>query len=103
MVYRIYVFVYTREAKVEFGEAVARKLKLTKDGTTVLWPQPADDPEDPQNVRLAVCDDAITIVNMWSSQWSDFRKGLQLLIITLAAIVPDFDSGTGASGFYIAG
>lgn len=39
-----------REAKIEFGEAVAKKLKLSADGTKVLWPQPADDPEDPQNV-----------------------------------------------------
>src|ERR1700683_5094598 len=40
-----------REAKIEFGETVASKLKLTSDGTKVLWPQPTDDPEDPQNVR----------------------------------------------------
>ncbi|KIP03999.1 hypothetical protein PHLGIDRAFT_129814 [Phlebiopsis gigantea 11061_1 CR5-6] len=66
------------EAKVEFGEAVAKTLKLSEDGSTVLWPQPSDDPEDPQN-------------------WSDFRKGLQLLIIILAAIVPDFDNGTGTA------
>ena len=39
-----------REAKVEFGEAIAARLKLSKDGTKVLWPQPTDDPEDPQNV-----------------------------------------------------
>lgn len=39
-----------REAKVEFGEAVAKNLKLSSDGLTVLWPQPTDDPEDPQNV-----------------------------------------------------
>ncbi|KAF7794090.1 hypothetical protein EIP86_005220 [Pleurotus ostreatoroseus] len=64
------------EARIEFGEAVAKKLKLSKDGTKVLWPQPADDPLDPQN-------------------WSDFQKNLQLFIITLAAIVPDFDSGIG--------
>ncbi|EKM53342.1 uncharacterized protein PHACADRAFT_259649 [Phanerochaete carnosa HHB-10118-sp] len=62
------------EAKVEFGEEVSKRLKLTADGKTVLWPQPADDPEDPQN-------------------WSDVRKGFQLFIITLAAIVPDFDNG----------
>ncbi|EKM49828.1 uncharacterized protein PHACADRAFT_265536 [Phanerochaete carnosa HHB-10118-sp] len=62
------------EAKVEFGEEVAKALKLTPDGTTVLWPQPSDDPEDPQN-------------------WSNVRKGFQLFIITLAAIVPDFDNG----------
>lgn len=30
-------------------------------------------------------------------QWSNFRKHVQLVIITLAAIVPDFDSGIGAS------
>lgn len=41
----------SREAKIELGEAVAAKLKLSADGTKVLWPQPTDDPEDPQNVR----------------------------------------------------
>ena len=41
-----------REARIEFGDSVAKKLKLTKDGTKVLWPQPTDDPEDPQNVRV---------------------------------------------------
>ena len=39
-----------REAKVEFGEAIASKLKLSADGRTVLWPQPSDDTDDPQNV-----------------------------------------------------
>lgn len=39
-----------REARIEFGDAVAKTLKLSSDGTTVLWPQPTDDPEDPQNV-----------------------------------------------------
>lgn len=65
-----------REAKIEFGEAVASRLKLSSDGTKILWPQPTDSPLDPQN-------------------WSDRRKALQLFIITLAAIVPDFDSGIG--------
>ncbi|THH30557.1 hypothetical protein EUX98_g3634 [Antrodiella citrinella] len=69
------------EAKIEFGESVAQKLKLTKDGKTVLWPQPADDPEDPQN-------------------WSDFRKHVQLVIVTLAAIIPDFDSGIGIASIF---
>lgn len=41
-----------REAKIEFGEEIASRLKLTSDGTKVLWPQPTDDPEDPQNVLL---------------------------------------------------
>ncbi|KAJ3525710.1 hypothetical protein NM688_g8364 [Phlebia brevispora] len=69
------------EARIEFGEAVAKKLKLSKDGTKVLWPQPADDPLDPQN-------------------WSDFQKNLQLFIVTLAAIVPDFDSGIGIASIF---
>jgi hypothetical protein len=30
-----------------------------------------------------------------TTQWSDRRKGFQLFIIVLAAIVPDFDSGIG--------
>lgn len=32
---------------------------------------------------------------MGCSKWSDGRKTAQLIIITLAAIVPDFDSGIG--------
>ncbi|KDQ60318.1 hypothetical protein JAAARDRAFT_602778 [Jaapia argillacea MUCL 33604] len=69
------------EARVEFGDRVASKLKLTADGTKVLWPQPSDDPEDPQN-------------------WSDYRKSVQLFIVTLAAIVPDFDSGVGIASIF---
>ncbi|TFY50250.1 hypothetical protein EVJ58_g11126 [Rhodofomes roseus] len=69
------------EAKIEFGEDVAKRLKLSADGTKVLWPQPTDDPEDPQN-------------------WSDRRKNFQLFIITLAAIVPDFDSGIGIASIF---
>ena len=42
--------ILSREAKVEFGEAAASKLKLSRDGTKVLWPQPSDDLQDPQNV-----------------------------------------------------
>jgi len=41
----------TREARTEFGDEVASRLKLSSDGTFVLWPQPSDDPDDPQNVR----------------------------------------------------
>ncbi|KAF8198617.1 MFS general substrate transporter [Pholiota molesta] len=69
------------EAKIELGETVAAKLKLTSDGTKVLWPQPTDSALDPQN-------------------WSDRRKNLQLFIITLAAIVPDFDSGIGIASVF---
>jgi hypothetical protein len=64
------------EAANELPSAVFSKLKLSPDGKLVLWPQPTDSPLDPQN-------------------WSARRKGTLLMIITLAAIVPDFDSGIG--------
>lgn len=38
------------EAKIEFGATFAAKLKLSQDGAKVLWPQPTDSPDDPQNV-----------------------------------------------------
>ena len=66
----------SREAKVVLGTAVAARLKLSEDGTKVLWPQPTDSARDPQN-------------------WSMQRKNLQLFIITLASISPDFNSGIG--------
>ncbi|KAK0192766.1 major facilitator superfamily domain-containing protein [Armillaria mellea] len=71
----------TEEAKVEFGEVFASKLKLSRDGTKVLWPQPTDSPRDPQN-------------------WSDTRKSMYLIMITLAAIVPDFDGGIGVAAIF---
>ncbi|PFH48084.1 hypothetical protein AMATHDRAFT_6124 [Amanita thiersii Skay4041] len=69
------------EAKVEFGVEAAARLKLSADGTKVLWPQPTDSSLDPQN-------------------WSDFQKTLHLIIITLASIVPDFDSGIGIAAIF---
>jgi hypothetical protein len=69
------------EAKIELGDVIASKLKLTQDGTKVLWPQPTDDPNDPQN-------------------WSYHRKTVQLIIITLASVVPDFDAGIGIAGIF---
>ncbi|KAG9311613.1 hypothetical protein JVU11DRAFT_7823 [Chiua virens] len=70
-----------QQAKVEFGEDVASRLKLSEDGTIVLWPQPTNDPNDPQN-------------------WSNGRKALHLLIATMAAFVPDFDSAIGGSSLH---
>ncbi|KAL0568437.1 hypothetical protein V5O48_013549, partial [Marasmius crinis-equi] len=64
------------EARLEFGEAFSSRLKLTKDGKTILWPQPRDDPADPQN-------------------WSSRKKAIHIIIVTLATIVPDFDSAIG--------
>lgn len=42
------------KARIEFGETFTSKLKLTDDGTTILWPQPTDDPRDPQNVCVSL-------------------------------------------------
>ncbi|KIM42243.1 hypothetical protein M413DRAFT_444680 [Hebeloma cylindrosporum] len=69
------------EASRELPPAVFSKLKLSPDGKLVLWPQPTDSPLDPQN-------------------WSSRRKGMLLMIITLAAIVPDFDSGIGIAAIF---
>jgi len=49
---------YSREARIEFGDEVALRLKLSPDGKIVLWPQPSDDPEDPQNV--SPCSEGVT-------------------------------------------
>lgn len=87
-----------RQARVEFGEALASNLKLSKDGSMVLWPQPSDDPNDPQNVRVLLNINVlvqIMIIIFMVYQWSDQRKALHLLIITMAAFVPDFDSAIG--------
>ncbi|KAK0192754.1 major facilitator superfamily domain-containing protein [Armillaria mellea] len=69
------------EAKIEFGETLASRLKLSRDGTKVLWPQPTDSARDPQN-------------------WTDTRKSIHLFIVTLASIVPDFDSGIGIAAIF---
>ncbi|XP_006463839.1 hypothetical protein AGABI2DRAFT_120636 [Agaricus bisporus var. bisporus H97] len=69
------------EARAEFGPEIASRLKLTKDGSKILWPQPTDDPNDPQN-------------------WSNRQKHFQLFIITLAAVVPDFDSAIGIASVF---
>ncbi|KAJ7127881.1 MFS general substrate transporter [Mycena epipterygia] len=70
-----------KEAQNEFGKDVAARLKLSSDGTSILWPQPTSNPEDPQN-------------------WSDGRKALQLLIITLASTLPDFVGSIGVASIF---
>ncbi|KAG6915345.1 hypothetical protein DXG01_012019 [Tephrocybe rancida] len=69
------------EARIEFGEAIASRLKLSRDGTKILWPQPHDSELDPMN-------------------WSDRRKNFLLFIVILATIVPDFDSGIGIAAIF---
>ncbi|KLO19176.1 MFS general substrate transporter [Schizopora paradoxa] len=70
------------EAYIEFGEEIASSLKLTEDGTKILWPQPYDDARDPQN-------------------WSNERKNAQLLICTLTAITPNFYDSIGIAGVFV--
>jgi hypothetical protein len=88
------IFSCNREAYIEFGDTVASRLKLSADGTIVLWPQPTDDPEDPQNVRLHLIGDHV-ILTPYTFQWPERRKTIQLTIVILASIVADFDSGIG--------
>ncbi|KAG2020937.1 membrane protein [Coprinopsis cinerea AmutBmut pab1-1] len=66
------------QAKEVFGDEVASKLKLSKDGTKILWPQPSDSSNDPQN-------------------WSNRRKATQLCVITLAVIVPGLVLGANTN------
>lgn len=65
--YAVPTAVSTSEAHIEFGVEVASRLKLSPDTKTVLWPQPADDPEDPQNVRLLLS------TTPWGSRCVDCR------------------------------
>jgi len=69
------------EACIEFGKEIASSLKLSEDGTKILWPQPYDDVRDPQN-------------------WNSRRKNVQLLIVTLAAITPNFYVAIGIAGVF---
>ncbi|KPI38023.1 putative MFS-type transporter [Cyphellophora attinorum] len=52
-------------------------LKHANDGTTILLPQPSDDPHDPLN-------------------WSWMKKHLILIIVSMSAFLPDYGSATGA-------
>ncbi|KAI9849435.1 MAG: hypothetical protein M1837_004055 [Sclerophora amabilis] len=58
-------------------EGVESNCKTTPDGTTLLIPQPSDDPRDPLN-------------------WSLFKKHLVLAVISACAFLPDYGSATGA-------
>ncbi|KAH6720085.1 major facilitator superfamily domain-containing protein [Leptodontidium sp. MPI-SDFR-AT-0119] len=61
----------------ELGHADTRHLKTSRDGRTILIPQPSDDPNDPLN-------------------WSQTKKNLILLVVSCTAFLPDYGSATGA-------
>jgi hypothetical protein len=50
------------------GHAVTRHLKTTKDGATILIPQPSDDPNDPLN-------------------WSQAKKNVILMVISFTGAI----------------
>ena len=56
--------------------AEGQGLQTAQDGKTVLIPQPSSDPNDPLN-------------------WSRLKKHVILLVITVAAFLPDFGSSIG--------
>lgn len=68
------------EARQEFGDEIAKSLKLSDDGKYVLWPQPMGE-DDPQS-------------------WSEGKKRLTLIVAALAAFVPDFSSGVGIASLF---
>jgi hypothetical protein len=57
--------------------ASRNNLKTARDGHTILIPQPSDSPLDTLN-------------------WSKARKHVILIIVSLAAFLPDYGSATGA-------
>lgn len=63
--------------KRQLGLGDGAKLKLAKDGKTVLIPQPSDDPCDPLN-------------------WPAWKKHLTLLVICIAGAMGDYASAVGA-------
>ncbi|KAJ6576350.1 MFS general substrate transporter [Mycena sp. CBHHK59/15] len=69
------------EAKIEFGESIASRLKLSRDGTKVLWPQPTDSPETPKT--------GVTGANRF--YWS---------LLHWCRDRPDFDSGIGIAAIF---
>jgi len=69
------------EARREFGDDIANSLKLASDGKTILWPQPTNRPDDPQN-------------------WSTKKKNFLLFVMTSAAFVPDFISSCGIASLF---
>ncbi|KAH9821125.1 major facilitator superfamily domain-containing protein [Melampsora americana] len=69
------------EAEAEFGSELAANLKLDETRKIILWPQPSDSPDDPQN-------------------WTYRKKLVHLVILTMASFVPDFCSAIGIASLF---
>lgn len=67
----VFFFLSSFFRKSQFGVELACQLRLDDTGTIVLWPQPGDEPDDPQT-------------------WSPNRKLKLLIILTMASFVGVF-------------
>jgi hypothetical protein len=78
------------------GNASTRNLKTTKDGKTILIPQPSDDPNDPLNWSQTKKNIILGVV---SATGMFLRSITPIYVQKLshdAALLPDYGSATGA-------
>jgi hypothetical protein len=68
---------YIVDVSLVADKSLVEGLKLSKDGHTVLIPQPSSDSNDTLN-------------------WSWTKKHVMLIIISMTAFLPDYGSATGA-------
>jgi hypothetical protein len=79
------------------GNASLRHLKTTKDGSTILIPQPSSDPNDPLNWSQTKKNLILAVVSCTGMCPLLFQlKRIESLILLLAAFLPDYGSATGA-------
>jgi Major Facilitator Superfamily len=68
---------YNEREGYVINDTTHENLKRARDGRTILLPQPSSDPNDPLN-------------------WTTTKKHVILIIISMAAFLPDYGSATGA-------
>ena len=79
------------------GNASLRHLKTTKDGSTILIPQPSSDPNDPLNWSQTKKNIILAVVSFTGMCHPPSRlKRIKTLIHLLTAFLPDYGSATGA-------
>ena len=79
------------------GKASGWHLKTTKDGSTILMPQPSADPHDPLNWSQTKKNIILAVVS-FTGIFPMFRalNLVKMLILSFAAFLPDYGSATGA-------
>jgi hypothetical protein len=79
------------------GNASLRHLKTTKDGTTILIPQPSSDPNDPLNWNQAKKNVILAVIAFTGLYLLSYiLKRTMWLRFFLSAFLPDYGSATGA-------